>query len=75
MNIYTLRQGVLNDDELFIPEEGKLFKGGYIAIVEYHRYLNAWNNTHHVKRFRNRNQLIKYLDKNYTSEELECIEV
>ena len=32
MRKIVLKEGVLNDDELFIVEEGYRFKGGYIAI-------------------------------------------
>lgn len=65
MQTYTLKENVLTDDELFVPTEGKIFKGGYIAILKIHRFLNAWSDQQEIKRFRSEEQLQKYLNKNY----------
>lgn len=65
MTMYILQEGVLNDDELFIADHDKVFKGGYVAVVKYHRYLNEWNNTHHQRAFRSFTALKSFLAKNY----------
>ena len=65
MESYILKEGVLNDDYLKLADEGKVFKGGYIAILVYYTFANAWCNTEHVKKFRKESQLNKYLDKHY----------
>ena len=65
METIILKDGVLNDDTLHIASEGKVFKGGYIAIIEYYTFQNAWCNKKHVKRFRSQDALNKYLVKNY----------
>jgi hypothetical protein len=65
MTIGLLKEGVLNDDVIMYPEEGKVFKGNYIAIVERYEYANEWSDTKVVKRFRDENQLEKYLNKFY----------
>ena len=68
---YVLVEGVLNDDMLHIANKGKVFKGGYIAIVEYHTFLNEWNNRKHYKRFRNLETLQKFIGKKYPKADVE----
>jgi hypothetical protein len=65
MTTYTLKENVLTDNFLIIPDEGKVFKGNYIAIVKEYTYQNAWSDKETVKRFRSEKELEKYLDKNY----------
>lgn len=65
MITYVLKEGVLNDDELFIPDEGKIFSGGYIAILEYWTFASTNHNNKNIKRFKNQSTLDKYLSKNY----------
>lgn len=65
MQTYTLKENVLSDDELLLSDEGKIFKGGYIAILKIHSYLNAWSDKQEIKCFRSDEQLQKYLNKNY----------
>ena len=65
MESYIIKENVLTDDLLHVAGEGKSFKGGYFAIIEHFTYLNAWGDKKHVKRFRNNNTLIKYLEKEY----------
>jgi len=65
METVVLMEGVLNDDVIHYPLKGKVFSGNYIAIVERYEYANEWSDTKVVKRFRNENQLEKYLDKFY----------
>jgi len=65
MQTYTLKENALTDDELLLPTEGKVFKGGYIAILKIHSYYNEWCDRLEIKRFKSERQLQKYLDKNY----------
>lgn len=62
---FILRENVLSDNILILPSEGKIFKGNYIAIIKEYKYLNAWSDYLEVKRFRSKDRLISYLDKNY----------
>lgn len=65
MEKFILRQNVLTDNILLIPDKGKIFKGNYIAIIKEYIYQNAWSDREVIKRFRNKETLTKYLDKNY----------
>jgi len=65
MESFILKESVLNDDILKLADKGKIFKGGYIAIVEYFTYANAWGNNKHTKRFRSQKSLFSFLEKNY----------
>tara|TARA_R110000850_G_scaffold6986_1_gene26355 strand:+ start:58 stop:276 length:219 start_codon:yes stop_codon:yes gene_type:complete len=65
MNSYILNEGVLNDNEIYIADEGKVFKGNYIAIIKEYSFLNAWQNKETLKRFRTEKSLEDYLTKNY----------
>lgn len=66
MNTFILRERALNDDTLYIADDGKVFSGGYVAILEYYTFLNAWNDRKHVKQFRKLDTMHKYLDKHYS---------
>lgn len=65
MESIILKEGVLNDDYLMIPDEDKCFKGGYVAIIVSYTYMNTWANTKKVKRFRSINSLNNFLKNNY----------
>lgn len=65
MQTYILKENVLTDNELLLPDEGKVFTGNYIAIVKEYTYQNAWSDKETVKRFRSEKELKKYLSKNY----------
>lgn len=75
---YLLQENVLTDNVLTVANKGKIFKGGYIAIVKENVFLNAWRDVETVKRFKSKNRLLKYLIKNYPENELDfsgsCIE-
>jgi hypothetical protein len=60
-----LKEGVLNDDTLYIADSGKVFGGGYIAILEYYTFANSWGNHKHVKRFKKQTTLDKFINANY----------
>jgi len=61
----VLKENVLTDNILFLPNKGKIFKGGYIAIIKEYRFKNEWTDEESIKRFRSKERLVKYLDKQY----------
>ena len=65
MNTYILNEGTLNDNLICTAEEGKVFKGNYIAIIKEYSFLNSWQNKETLKRFRSEKSLENYLNKNY----------
>lgn len=67
---FILRENVLTDNVLILVEEGKVFKGGYIAIIKEYTYQNPWSDKLGVKRFRNEERLNNYLNKNYPNFEM-----
>ncbi len=77
-NEFILRENVLTDNILVVPSKGKIFKGGYVAIIKENRFLNAWADKETVKRFRSKERLSSYLDKNYPQAEIDfegtCLE-
>ena len=74
MQQFIIREKVVSDDILTLSDKGKIFKGGYIAIVEYNTFQNAWQDRKHVKRFRSKERLNAFLSKNYTEEEIEHLD-
>ena len=48
---YLLQENVLTDNVLTVANKGKIFKGGYIAIVKENVFLNAWRDVETVKIF------------------------
>ena len=75
---FILRENVLTDNVLVIPNKGKIFKGGYIAIIKENQFLNAWQDKETIKRFRSVDRLSEYLDKQYPEAEVDfegtCLE-
>jgi hypothetical protein len=73
-----LRENVLTDNILMIPDKGKIFKGGYVAIVKEYEVETSWSDKEIVKRFRSVDRLTKYLDKKYPQAEIDfegtCLE-
>lgn len=65
MESYILRENVLTDDILFVPSEGKVFKGNYIAIIKEYTFQNAWTDKLKVKKFRSEERLTKHLSTKY----------
>ena len=65
MREFILRENVLTDNVLAIPDKGKIFKGRYIAIIKEYVFLNSWQDREIVKRFRSVDTLNKYLNKHY----------
>lgn len=70
MRSFILEEGVLNDNELYIAEDGKVFKGGFIAIVKEYVFQNAWCNREIVKRFRSWTAMEKYITRKYPEFEI-----
>jgi hypothetical protein len=70
MQTYILKESVLNDDTLYLSDDKKLFHGGYVAILKQYHYANAWHNKETYKRFKKRETLYKYLNKNYPNVEI-----
>lgn len=68
---FILQENVLTDNLLILPEKGKIFKGGYIAIIKEYTFANAWSDRETVKRFRSKDRLYSYLDKNYPETSVE----
>lgn len=75
MKTYILREGTLNDNELLIADEGKIFKGGYRAILKEYFFANSWSNKLEVKRFKKLDTLQNYIAKNYTEIEIENLDL
>ena len=71
---FILKENVLTDNVLIVPQTGKVFKGNYIAIIKEYVYQNS-NSDRELpnKKFRNANSLYKYIDKNYPEFD-ECFE-
>ena len=65
MESFIIKEGALNDDILMLAESGKIFKGGYVAIIEYYVFRNEWANDVKYKKFRSEESLNKFLKKNY----------
>lgn len=65
MESFILNAGTLNDDELFLSDEGKVFKGGYVAFVYRYSFLNSQSNALSIKKFRSYHRLNDYLKKEY----------
>ncbi len=65
METYILQENVLTDNLLHIAPNGKIFKGGFIAIIEEWFFQNSWSDRKELKRFRSEKSLQKYLSKSY----------
>lgn len=70
MRSYILKENVLSDDLLHLPDEGRIFKGNYIAVIEFHEFLNSWSDKKNIKRFRTEKSLNNFINKNYPKFEL-----
>lgn len=63
---FILRENVLTDNILILPNKGKIFKGGFIAIIKEYQFATTWSYKETITRFRSVDRLNKYLDKNYS---------
>ncbi len=62
---FILRENVLSNNILIVPNKDLIFKGGYIAVIKEYVYQSEWSDREIIKRFRNIDRLNKYLDKQY----------
>ena len=73
-----LQENVLTDNILIVPDKGKIFKGGYIAIIKEYVFQNSWSDKEVIKRFRSEDRLNSYLGKQYSEAEVDfegtCLE-
>jgi len=65
MQSFILKENVLTDDVLHLPNVNYLFKGGLIAIIESYTFQNTWSDKKELINFRSRKSLQKYLSKHY----------
>lgn len=65
MEITIIHEGVLNDDILYSADENKVFKGGYVAILEYYIFQNSWCNRKIIKRFKTFENADKFINKTF----------
>lgn len=65
MQEFILKEGVLNDNVLLIPDNGQIFKGGFIAVIKEYTPISEWANKCTIKRFKTKDSLFKYLEKSY----------
>ena len=65
MQTQIIKEGVLNDDVLYISDENKIFEGGYVAILEYYTFQNTWSNKKHTRKFKTLKNAYKFIGKNF----------
>ena len=65
MQQFILRENVLTDNVLLLADEGKVFKGNYIAIIREYTYLNSWSDKESITKFRSKERLSEYINKKY----------
>lgn len=74
MQTLILQENVLTDNLLLLAEEGKIFKGGYIAIIREYEFSNSWSDREKPnKKFRSVNSLRKYVKKHYKNFDIDLI--
>ena len=73
MQTFILQENVLTDNILLLADEGKVFKGGYVAIVQEFEFKNEWSDKENIKKFRSVNALRKYIQKKYKNFEINLI--
>ena len=73
MQTLILCENVLTDNILLLADEGKIFKGGYIAIIKEYEFSNEWSDREKNKKFRSVNSLKKYIQKNYKNFDIDLI--
>lgn len=71
---FILNEGVLDDNVLLIADNGKIFKGGYIAIIKEYVFRTAWSNDEVLKKFKKKERLLIYLNKFYPNFKIDLLE-
>ncbi len=62
---FIIAERALNDDTLHLSSLNRVFKGGYVAVLEQYTYANEWSDHQQIKSFRKLDSLYKYLNKYY----------
>lgn len=75
MQSLVIKERTLNDDTLHIADNGKVFSGNYVAILERFSFANEWSDKKEIKRFRKMDTLHSYLSKNYPELDSEVYQV
>jgi hypothetical protein len=70
MQNYILQENVLTDNILMLCDQNEIFNGQYVAIIKEYSYATPWTDKETIKRFRKRETLYKYLNKNYPTIEI-----
>lgn len=70
MTTHVLNEGVLNDDLLLLADEGKVFKGGFIAIIKKYSFSTSWSDREEIKKFRQEKSLFNYITRNYPNSDI-----
>jgi hypothetical protein len=65
MNQFILRENTLTDDVLLLADDGKVFKGNFIALLKEHTYENSWSDRIKIRKFRSKETLLRYIEKKY----------
>ena len=74
MQTLILCENELTDNILLLADEGKIFKGGYIAIIKEYEFSNSWSDREKSnKKFRSVNSLKKYIKKHYKNFDIDLI--
>ena len=74
MQTLILQENTLTDNLLLLADEGKIFKGGYIAIIKEYEFSNSWSDREKPnKKFRSVNSLRKYVKKHYKNFDIDLI--
>ena len=74
MQTLILQENVLTDNLLLLADEGKIFKGGYIAIIKEYEFSNSWSDREKPnKKFRSVNSLKKYIQRKYKNFDIDLI--
>ena len=73
MQTLILQENVLTDNLLLLADEGKIFKGGYVAIIREYEFSNSWSDREKNKKFRSVNSLKKYIQRKYKNFDIDLI--
>ncbi len=65
MTTQVIKENALTEDVLYTADNGKVFSGGYEAILEYYTFANEWSDNKHVRRFKTLDNANKYIEKHY----------
>ena len=71
MQTFILKENVLTANVLYVADKGKIFKGGFIALVKEFTFETSWTDKETVKRFRKEAQLKKYMGAKYPEFDLD----